>query len=139
MPRKDQQHDNARKALESDGWQITHDPMTVSLPDMDLFIDLGAERFIGASKGNREIAVEIKTFGAKPGISVFYGILGQVLVYRLALLKERIDREVWLAIPEAARISLFERYIIKVALEFFRINLIVFDPFTQKILQWEKH
>ena len=65
MPRKDRQHDNARKALENDGWKITHDPMTVSLPDMDLFIDLGIERVIGAIRGNREIAVEIKILWRK--------------------------------------------------------------------------
>ena len=119
MPRKDTHHEAVRKALENDGWTITHDPMTISLSDMDLFVDLGVERFVGAQKGNEKIAIEIKTFGRNDRINKFYEALGQVLVYKLALQRERIEREIWLAIPQKARQGLFETVIVQDALSLF--------------------
>ncbi|TAK34371.1 MAG: fatty-acid oxidation protein subunit alpha [Saprospiraceae bacterium] len=117
---------------------MTHDPMTISLPDMDLFVDLGIERFVGAQKGNRKIAIEIKSFGRTDRINKFYEALGQVLVYRLALMKEKIEREVWLAIPQKARQSLFETIIVQEALSHFQLNLLIFDQLNKKIVQWER-
>ena len=139
MPRRDTHHAAVRKALENDGWTITHDPMTISLPDMDLFIDLGVERFVGAQKGNQKIAIEIKIFERNDHINKFYEALGQVLVYRLALQRERIEREIWLAIPQKARHGLFETVIIQDAMSHFQLNLLIFDQLNKKIVQWERH
>jgi hypothetical protein len=138
MPRKDTHHAAVRKALENDGWTITHDPMTISLPDMDLFVDLGIERFVGAQKGNRKIAIEIKSFGRNDRINKFYEALGQVLVYQVALKREKIEREVWLAIPQKARQGLFETIIIQETLSHFQLKLVIFDQLNKKIVQWEK-
>lgn len=138
MPRRDTLHTNAREALESDGWTITHDPMIITLPDMDLFIDLGVKRFIGAQKGSKKIAVEIKSFLNNAGISSFYEALGQILIYRIALEKVKIKRDVYLAIPENTRYNLFESFIVKEVLKRFNLNLITFNPVSKKIIQWER-
>ena len=61
MPARDTYHDAVKNALIKDGWTITHDPLVVELGGDRLFIDLGAERVIGAEKGTRKIAVEVKT------------------------------------------------------------------------------
>ena len=124
--------------MENDGWTITHDPMTISLPDMDLFVDLGIERFVGAQKGNRKIAIEIKSFGRNDRINKFYEALGQVLVYKVALKTEKIEREVWLAIPQKARQGLFEAIIVQETLTHFHLNLVIFDQLNKKIVQWER-
>lgn len=139
MPRRDIHHGAVRKALEDDGWTITHDPMTIALPDMDLFVDLGVEKFVGAQKGSRKIAIEIKSFGRNDRINKFYEALGQVLIYQLALKREKIEREVWLAIPQKARDGLFQTIIVQEALSFFQLHLLVFDQLNKKILQWEKY
>lgn len=139
MPRRDIHHGAVRKALEDDGWTITHDPMTIALPDMDLFVDLGVEKFVGAQKGSRKIAIEIKSFGRNDRINKFYEALGQVLIYQLALKREKIEREVWLAIPQKARDGLFQTIIVQEALSFFHLHLLVFDQLNKKILQWEKY
>ena len=34
MPQKDSYHDSVRKALEKDGWTVTHDPFTIRLEDV---------------------------------------------------------------------------------------------------------
>jgi hypothetical protein len=61
MPR-DILHDAVRTALERDGWTITHDPLYLRISDVDLPIDLAAERIIAAEKTGQKIAVEVKSF-----------------------------------------------------------------------------
>ena len=53
---------NYQYFLEKEGWQITHDPLDLSTDDVELLADLGAERVIGAERGNEKICVEIKSF-----------------------------------------------------------------------------
>jgi len=65
MPVRDIYHNAVKNGLVKDGWTITHDPLKVELGGARLYIDLGAEQVIGAEKGTRKIAVEIKTFGAR--------------------------------------------------------------------------
>jgi hypothetical protein len=48
--RSRQFHDVVRRALEADGWRITHDPLSLEYGDAAFEIDLGAERFIGAER-----------------------------------------------------------------------------------------
>ena len=66
MSAKDLYHNNVRNALVKAGWTITHDPYTMTFGQKDAFVDLGAERMIGAEKGSEKIAVEIKSFKAHP-------------------------------------------------------------------------
>ena len=37
-----------RNALVHDGWTITHDPLHLRWGTKDMYVDLGAERFLGA-------------------------------------------------------------------------------------------
>lgn len=55
MTRKDIFHDAVRHALEKDGWTITHDPLTLQVGGVDMYIDLGAERLIAAEKDGEKI------------------------------------------------------------------------------------
>lgn len=41
-----------------DGWAITHDPYTLPSDRRNLYVDLGAERLIGAERRGETIAVE---------------------------------------------------------------------------------
>jgi len=59
---KDFFHDHVRRALENDGWVITHDPFRVEYEGDEYEMDLGAERLIAAEKGKEKIVVEIKSF-----------------------------------------------------------------------------
>ncbi len=49
MPKKDKYHNQVRTALEKDGWKITHDPYFLYVGRRRGFIDLGAEKYGGAS------------------------------------------------------------------------------------------
>jgi hypothetical protein len=58
MPAKDTFHDAVCNALVNDGWTITDDPLHLVWGKKDFYIDLGAERMLGAEKQGRRIAVE---------------------------------------------------------------------------------
>ncbi len=62
MPAKDIYHNAVKEALSKDGWNITHDPLRLKWGGKDHYVDIGAERLLAASKDNREIAIEIKSF-----------------------------------------------------------------------------
>jgi hypothetical protein len=51
MPARDRLHEHVRNALVQDGWTITHDPLHLRWGAKDMYVDLGAERFLGAEKG----------------------------------------------------------------------------------------
>ncbi|HAJ64023.1 MAG TPA: fatty-acid oxidation protein subunit alpha, partial [Cyanobacteria bacterium UBA8543] len=67
-------------------WLITHDPLTLEFSEDDeVEIDLGAEQLLGAEKGLKKIAVEVKSFLSDSALSDFHRALGQFLNYRLVI------------------------------------------------------
>lgn len=77
MPRKDLFHETVKRALEKDGWRVTHDPLKIEFEDLRLMADLGAERIFAAEREGSKIAVEIKVFGGESKTSDFEKALGQ--------------------------------------------------------------
>lgn len=102
MPRRDTFHIPVRHALEKDGWIITHDPYTMQYLRDPLQIDIGEEAAIGAEKGGQRIAVEVKSFSGKFGITDLYTAVGQFLVYRTVLAHREPQRTLYLAMPTDA-------------------------------------
>src|SRR5437667_2011848 len=98
MATRDKLHDEARRALENDGWTITDDPLVVRFGDTFGEIDLGAERLLGAEKGGKRIAVEVKSFLGTSMLSEFHTALGQYLNYREALARHQPGRRLYLAV-----------------------------------------
>lgn len=138
MARKDLYHETVRHALEKDGWIITHDPLDLTVGEVELFADLGAERVIGAEKDNQKIAVEIKSFVGQSPVSEFHKAVGQYENYRLSLEEKNSDRALLLAIPDFAWNDFFQRPFIQKATERYKIELIIFEPEIETILQWIK-
>jgi hypothetical protein len=60
MPARDIFHETVKQALIKDGWTITADPFVIKLrdSDMNVYVDLAAERIIAAEKANEKIAVD---------------------------------------------------------------------------------
>lgn len=138
MSRRDIYHDIVRSALEKDGWQITADPLDLTIGEVELFADLGAERVIAAEKGNEKIAVEIKSFSGQSPVSEFHKALGQYENYRSSLEELDPDRTVWLAVPVGAWTDFFQRPFIQKAIVRHNIELIIFDIVNERIDQWIK-
>jgi hypothetical protein len=62
---KDIFHPHVRRALEKDGWTVTHDPLLLPWGSAPVQVDLGAEKIIAVEKGQQKIAVEVKSFFAR--------------------------------------------------------------------------
>lgn len=63
MAAKDRFHDVVKRGLEKDQWIVTDEPLTLEFSEDDeVETDMGAEKLLGAEKGGRKIAVEVKSF-----------------------------------------------------------------------------
>ena len=55
---RDKYHWHVRRALEKEGWRITNDPLSFSVGEVDMEIDLGAETILGAEKKVKELPLK---------------------------------------------------------------------------------
>jgi hypothetical protein len=99
MSAKDKFHETVKASLMKDEWTVTHDPLHIQWGEVEAYIDLAAERIIGAERNGEKIAVEVKSFLGQSTISDFHLALGQFINYRLLLREIEPDRGLYLAIP----------------------------------------
>lgn len=134
---KDKYHYLVKKALEDEGWEVTDDPLIVDTPNRDLEVDLGAEKLIGAEKGNRKIAIEIKSFLGLSQIHEFYKALGQFNYYFIALRRKEPERVLYLAVPLTTYKTLFQEPLTIEAIEQYQLRIIVYDVIKGTIALWK--
>lgn len=136
---KDLYHNVVKKALEDDGWIITHDPYFLEAKPHKLQIDLGAERVIAAEKGAEKIVVEIKTFAKDSFIYEFYEVLGQYLTYEEFLTDQDNERTLYLAVSEPIYRFRFLRDISVMRMcRKMNIKFVIFNVSSVKIKEWIK-
>jgi len=135
---KDFFHQVVKEALSIDGWQITHDPFPVDYGDVQMQIDLGAERLLAAERNAEKIAVEVKSFINPSAISEFHTAVGQYLNYRRALRVQEPDRLLYLAIPSQTYDEFFRLRFIQEGVVEYQMLLIVYDSEQRRIEQWIK-
>jgi hypothetical protein len=136
MPARDTYHQTVRNALIKDGWSITHDPLHLFWGGTKVYIDLGATKFLAAEKGEQKIAIEVKSFLSPSKIHDLEDALGHYFIYEEVLLRKEPERVPFIAIPDEAFVRVFEESLGKLFLESKRVNLIIFDPVQEEILQW---
>ncbi len=135
---KDIFHDIVKESLVADGWTVTHNGyrlLTELLKDA-LVVDIGAEKFITATKGVKKIAVEVKSFLGDSLIYDFHGALGQLLVYQVNLEQQEPDRHLYLAVPEATYERMCQQRIFEVVAQRYNINFLIYDPIIKQITKW---
>lgn len=135
MPARDVYHNAVKRALEKDGWTITHDPYHLSWAKRDMFIDLGAE-IIAAESADKRIAVEVKSFLGKSEVSELEKALGQFVLYKTLLERRDKERQLYLAVPERILKNLFEDSLGEPLLEDKTLQLLSFDPEREEITTW---
>ncbi len=138
MPAKDLFHDNVRNALEKDGWTITADPYTLVWGKESLFVDLAAERFIAAEKGNEKIAVEIKSFVGRSQTAELEKALGQFSLYYSVMRRTDADRTLYLAVPDTVFGDLFEGEKGEIVMSDERLKVFCFSAESGEILRWKR-
>jgi hypothetical protein len=134
MPRLDIYHHTVRKALQNDGWAITHDPLVLRWGETTLFADLGAE-LIAAETPTRKIAVEVKSF-LMANIAELQKALGQYRMYERIMARTELDRMLYLAVSQEAFDTVFSQDIAKLLLADGDLKLIVFDEQKEAITSW---
>jgi hypothetical protein len=136
MPAYDRFHTAVRNALKNDGWTITDDPLTLKYEGQELFVDLAADKVLSAEKGNRKIAVEIKTFAGRSEMADLHQAVGQYMIYTMVLSEVEPDRELYLAITEAVYQDVFRNAIGALALKTSLHHVFTFDPEQERIIRW---
>ncbi len=136
MPAKDFYHDTVRTALEKDGWIITEDQLTLSIGSRSVYVDLGAKKLLAATKGELQIAVEIKSFIGNSPVRELETALGQYLIYPQILEDQKSDRTLYLAISQTVYLDLFSEAIGQMIVNKNHLNLVVFDIQTKEIVKW---
>lgn len=137
MPALDHDHQIVRRALEKDGWTITHDPLTLIVGPDRVHIDLAAERVLAAERGTEKIAVEIKMFRGLSRIADLEAAIGQYIVYRIALRRTEPERELYLAVPQTVLVNQFRK---RALFEGFITDehgmLLGYDVEREEIVEW---
>jgi XisH protein len=136
MPAKDFYHDTVRTALEKDGWIITEDPLTLSIGSRSVYVDLGARKLLAATKGELQIAVEIKSFIGNSPVRELETALGQYLLYSQILEEQKSNRKLYLAISQTVYLDLFSEAIGQLIINKNHLNLVVFDIQNKEITKW---
>ena len=129
-------HENVKKALIKEGWIITNDPLSFKIGNMQVQIDLGAERLIAAERGTDKIAIEIKTFGSLSFITSLYEAVGKYIIYRNVLALRDPERLLYLAVPESIYTRFFEEQVIQKTMQEEKFKLVIYNQTTQIITQW---
>jgi glucose-6-phosphate 1-dehydrogenase len=133
---KDIFHDVVRSGLEKEGWTITDDPLFLRLGDAKIYIDLGAEKLLAATKEDEKIAVEIKTFVNDSVMFSFHVAVGQYINYQVVLDNLEPSRILYLAVPQVIYDTFFQSLLVQSVLEKHQIKLIIYDPESEVIVKW---
>ncbi len=136
MPAFDHLHSVVRHALEKEGWTITHDPLTLRAGGRSLYVDLGAEKLIGAEKGHRRIAVEVKTFIGPSLIADLQQAVGQFVMYEAVLAKLEPGRELYLAVPHEVLATVLADEIGALMLEQRLTRVVSFSARSEEVVRW---
>jgi hypothetical protein len=137
MSAKDIFHEVVKRALQKDGWQITHDPLSLSVGGVNMSIDLGAEGLFAAEREGEKIAVEVKSFLERTSaISEFHTALGQFINYRGALRRREPERTIYLAVPLTTYNTFFKLDFPKEMVEENQIKMIIYDAEQEAIVEW---
>jgi XisH protein len=139
VPAKNAHHDTVIAALVTDGWSITHDPLSLKVGNRVLHVDLGAEKLpIGAERAGEKIAVEIQSFASPSPIADLQQALGQFEMYRLILADQEPDRVLFLAVTATVYDGILSEEIGRFVLTGASVRLVVFDPERAEVVRWTK-
>jgi len=136
MPQRDVYHEAVKQALIDDGWTITHDPYYITFGERRGFVDLGAERPLGAERAGRRIVVEIKSFIGPSPVADLGEAVGKYLLYKSWLARTEPERMLYLAVDTVVAVDVFGDPSAQVLLEDYSIRLLVVDVVQRRISRW---
>lgn len=136
MTIKDVFHDLVKKALDKEGWKITHDPIGFKVAGEEVSIDLGAEKVSDISKETLTIAVVVKSFVISTSLLKYQLTLVKFLNDRELLKRVDGDRRLYLAVPLQNYRRFLHEESLRNSLNEAQVKTIVFNPIEGKIERW---
>jgi hypothetical protein len=136
MPAKDVYHDAVKNALIKDGWTITADPYPIKYAEVKLFADLAGDKNLAASRSEKQIVIEIKSFLSRSPMRDFETALGQYLIYKALLAIEHPEQQLYLAIGQTIYEDFFQQLAIKFILEKYQVSLLIIDLQQEEVIAW---
>ena len=136
MARLDKIHDKVKNALIKDGWTITHDPFAIQFEELDLYVDLAAERVFAAERADEKIAVEIKSFLLPSKVQDFKLALGQYELYKEYMKVLTPDRKLFLAIGKHIFKTFFQKKAVQFIINHKQLPLIIVNLEMEEIVEW---
>ncbi len=136
MSARDTFHGAVKNALRKEGWTITDDPLFIRGFGIEVQIDLGAEKMIGAERDGEKIAVKVKSFVGTSAISEFHVAVGQFMNYQLVLEKQEPERVLYLAVPQDTYDTFFALEFAELAVRRYQLKLMVYDPGNEVVVKW---
>lgn len=136
MAKQDSLHNAAKRALEKDGWTVTHKPLTIRLEDVKFYVDIAAEKERTENGAVEKVAIEVKVFGGLSFLNEFEKAVGQYLIYQQFLEDLFPTRKLFLAVPQTVYENSFSLPSIKAIVARQQIKILVFNPETEEITQW---
>lgn len=135
MPKEDRNHSIVIRCLEKAGWSIVkeHEYISVGNQSNDnrrLYIDIKAQR-----DDKQLVLVEVKGLERSP-VHELMELLGQYLIYKLALDYLAIEIPLYIAVPQTAYLDIIQHVIGEEMMLRYAIPLLVFDPIQEVIIQW---
>lgn len=132
-------HETVKNALVKDGWRIIKEHLHLEYEELDIFIDLLAERapFV-AEKDNRQILVEVKTFGDRSFMRALQQALGQYQIYADFMEFTGLDYELYLAVSNAVYETFLRGTATRRIIQRHRVNLLIVNVEQEEIVEWIK-
>lgn len=135
MPNEDRYHQVVLRCLQKAGWSIIKEQVYISIAthhdtNRRLYIDIQAQR-----DEQQLVLIEVKGLERSP-VHELMELLGQYLIYRLALDYITIPIPLYIAIPQSAYHDIMQHVLGQQVMERYAIPLLVFDPGTEEIVRW---
>lgn len=110
--------------------------MRIGYGDVNVFVDLGAEKPIATEKAGRKIAVEVKSFIGRSIVRDMEQALGQYVLYQSLLTDAEPDRTLYLAVDSEVYESIILRTGFQRAISRNRMRRLVVHMDVEEIFQW---
>jgi XisH protein len=136
MPAKDIYHKAVREVLLKDGWNILKEDYELQYGGDSLYPDFAAERSIIATRGTRQILVEVKSFVGRSFVADLQAAIGQYSMYQNVIDEQGLGFRLYLAISSTIYEERFQAPLAQLMVERGSVNLLVFDAKQEVVLQW---
>ncbi len=135
MPNEDRYHPVVLQCLKKAGWSIVKEQEYISIgthndTNRHLYIDIKAQR-----DDEQLVLIEVKGLERSP-VHELIELLGQYLIYRIALDYLSIKIPLYIAISEIAYQDIIQHVLGQEMMSRYAIPLLVFDPVTEEIVKW---